>query len=294
MDASGFGRARNRVNCRVHSQNTRAEEPASCAGHVLIAIQRSCKRDGDKTKGTEFLVNFVGPMYVPPERQYSSGRHSSLIFFARKSMAGRVWIGVLIASLTFVGSVRATDVCGLARHTHPSAVGPLRLRGGGYSLGLRDSIMIAHSFKGEEFGPAQSMHGATYTVDVEFHVKELVSDPLSLGYTIHEGMRVHVWCGAHAFNCTAIRLPNCKAEGLPSMPQLHSIRCIVLPTDECIWMLLKKKSGGVPLHQEPRLNWVLDIGNGMDILKAVLAQYNFKNLDELFPGENTTTEFMCK
>ena len=53
---------------------------------------------------------------------------------------------------------------------------PLRLRGGasGYSLGLRDSIMIAHSFKGQEFGPAQSMHGATYTVDVEFHVKNLV------------------------------------------------------------------------------------------------------------------------
>lgn len=95
-------------------------------------------------------------------------------------MAGRVWIGVLIASLTFVGSVRATDVCGLARHCFQSTVGPLRLRGGGYSLGLRDSIMIAHSFKGEEFGPAQSMHGATYTVDVEFHVKELVADPLSL------------------------------------------------------------------------------------------------------------------
>ena len=50
----------------------------------------------------------------------------------------------------------------------------LRLRGGGYALGLRDSIMIAHSFKGEEFGPAQNMHGATYTVDVEFHVKDLV------------------------------------------------------------------------------------------------------------------------
>lgn len=34
--------------------------------------------------------------------------------------------------------------------------------------------MIAHSFTGEEFGPAQNMHGATYTVDVEFHVEELV------------------------------------------------------------------------------------------------------------------------
>jgi hypothetical protein len=29
----------------------------------------------------------------------------------------------------------------------------------GFTLGVRDSIMIAHSFKGEEFGPAQNMHG---------------------------------------------------------------------------------------------------------------------------------------
>jgi 6-pyruvoyltetrahydropterin/6-carboxytetrahydropterin synthase len=50
----------------------------------------------------------------------------------------------------------------------------MRLRGGGYSLGIRDSIMIAHSFKGSEFGPAQGVHGATYTVDVEFSVENLV------------------------------------------------------------------------------------------------------------------------
>jgi len=43
-----------------------------------------------------------------------------------------------------------------------------------YTLGIRDSIMIAHSFTGEEFGPAQNMHGATYTVDVEFTKPELV------------------------------------------------------------------------------------------------------------------------
>ena len=37
-----------------------------------------------------------------------------------------------------------------------------------YSLGVRDSLMIAHSFKGSEFGPAQRLHGATYTCDVAF------------------------------------------------------------------------------------------------------------------------------
>mmetsp|Transcript_24434 Transcript_24434/g.40698 ORF Transcript_24434/g.40698 Transcript_24434/m.40698 type:complete len:153 (+) Transcript_24434:1-459(+) len=89
---------------------------------------------------------------------------------------------------------------------------------GGFSLGIRDSIMIAHSFHGEEFGPAQNMHGATYTVDVEFSVPELVK----------------------------------------------------------------------------RSNWVIDIGAASDMLSEVLAAYNMKNLDELFPESNTTTEFMCR
>ena len=34
-----------------------------------------------------------------------------------------------------------------------------------YSVTVRDHFMIAHSFKGEVFGPAQRLHGATYVVD---------------------------------------------------------------------------------------------------------------------------------
>ena len=37
-----------------------------------------------------------------------------------------------------------------------------------FSVTVRDHIMIAHSFTGEVFGPAQKLHGATYVVDVEF------------------------------------------------------------------------------------------------------------------------------
>src|SRR3989338_8128108 len=37
-----------------------------------------------------------------------------------------------------------------------------------YSVTVRDHMMIAHSLKGEVFGPAQRLHGATYVVDVEF------------------------------------------------------------------------------------------------------------------------------
>ena len=36
-----------------------------------------------------------------------------------------------------------------------------------YSICVRDHFMIAHSFDGDVFGPAQSLHGATYVVDVE-------------------------------------------------------------------------------------------------------------------------------
>jgi len=37
-----------------------------------------------------------------------------------------------------------------------------------FSVSVRDHVMIAHSFHGELFGPAQRLHGATYVVDVEF------------------------------------------------------------------------------------------------------------------------------
>jgi len=37
-----------------------------------------------------------------------------------------------------------------------------------FSLTVRDHFMIAHSFNGEIFGPAQQTHGATYVVDVTF------------------------------------------------------------------------------------------------------------------------------
>jgi len=45
-----------------------------------------------------------------------------------------------------------------------------------YSVTVRDHMMIAHSFKGEVFGPAQRLHGATFVVDVEFKRPDLDSD----------------------------------------------------------------------------------------------------------------------
>ena len=45
-----------------------------------------------------------------------------------------------------------------------------------YSVTVRDHVMIAHSFKGDVFGPAQKLHGATYVVDVEFRRPDLDAD----------------------------------------------------------------------------------------------------------------------
>ncbi len=87
-----------------------------------------------------------------------------------------------------------------------------------YSLNVREHFMIAHSFKGEVFGPAQGLHGATYIVDLEMRRKELDEDGL-----------------------------------------------------------------------------VVDIGLASQSLATVLAELNYKNLDEVpeFKGKNTTTEFLA-
>lgn len=88
-----------------------------------------------------------------------------------------------------------------------------------YSVNVRDHCMIAHSFRGETFGPAQRLHGATYVVDVTF--RRAVLDP-----------------------------------------------------------------DGV----------VVDIARATEVLREVLGEVNFRNLDEVpaFAGHNTTTEFMAR
>lgn len=88
-----------------------------------------------------------------------------------------------------------------------------------YALTVRDHFMIAHSFNGEVFGPAQRLHGATYVVDACFRRAELDPDGL-----------------------------------------------------------------------------IVDIGLASTVLKDCLAEFNYRNLDEIaaFTGKNTTTEFMAR
>ncbi|MGW5703389.1 6-pyruvoyl trahydropterin synthase family protein [Amycolatopsis japonica] len=88
-----------------------------------------------------------------------------------------------------------------------------------FSITVRDHVMVAHSFRGEVFGPAQRLHGATFLVDATFRRSELDTD-----------------------------------------------------------------------------NIVVDIGKATEELKAVLADLNYRNLDDVpeFAGINTSTEFLAK
>jgi 6-pyruvoyl-tetrahydropterin synthase len=45
-----------------------------------------------------------------------------------------------------------------------------------FSVTVRDHMLIAHSLRGEVFGPAQRLHGATYVVDATFRRAELDAD----------------------------------------------------------------------------------------------------------------------
>ena len=45
-----------------------------------------------------------------------------------------------------------------------------------FKVTVRDHMLVAHSLRGEVFGPAQALHGATYVVDATFRAAELDAD----------------------------------------------------------------------------------------------------------------------
>ena len=75
-----------------------------------------------------------------------------------------------------------------------------------YAVEVSDHIMIAHSFKGEVFGPAQALHGATFTVAVAFMSEKL--DP--------NGIVVDIGCAIDVLKAT-LKVVNYK--NLDEMPQ---------------------------------------------------------------------------
>ena len=67
-----------------------------------------------------------------------------------------------------------------------------------FSVTVRDHIMIAHSFSGEVFGPAQKLHGATFVVDATFRRPELDDDNIvvDIGRASEE---LHAICGGLSY-----------------------------------------------------------------------------------------------
>ena len=67
-----------------------------------------------------------------------------------------------------------------------------------FSVTVRDHIMIAHSFSGEVFRPAQKLHGATFVVDATFRRPELDADNIvvDIGRASEE---LHAICGALSY-----------------------------------------------------------------------------------------------
>ena len=67
-----------------------------------------------------------------------------------------------------------------------------------FSVTVRDHIMIAHSFSGEVFGPAQKLHGATFVVDATFKRPALDDDNIVVDIGLASS-RLREVCGALSF-----------------------------------------------------------------------------------------------
>ena len=59
-----------------------------------------------------------------------------------------------------------------------------------FTIEVRDHIMIAHSFRGDVFGPAQALHGATFVVDAAFMADDLDSNGIVIDIgRAHEALK---------------------------------------------------------------------------------------------------------
>lgn len=62
-----------------------------------------------------------------------------------------------------------------------------------FAVEVRDHVMIAHSFRGEMFGPAQALHGATFVIDAAFLAEALDANGVVIDIgRAHEALRAIV------------------------------------------------------------------------------------------------------
>ena len=81
-----------------------------------------------------------------------------------------------------------------------------------FAVTVRDHMMIAHSLRGEVFGPAQRLHGATYVVDATFRREELDAD----------GIVVDIGRAADALHAVLADLGYRNLDEHPSFAQCNS------------------------------------------------------------------------
>ncbi len=81
-----------------------------------------------------------------------------------------------------------------------------------FAVEVRDHIMIAHSFRGEVFGPAQALHGATFVVDAAFMAEAL--DP--------NGIVVDIGRAHEALKAALAPLNYRNLDDLPTMKNLNT------------------------------------------------------------------------
>jgi 6-pyruvoyltetrahydropterin/6-carboxytetrahydropterin synthase len=79
-----------------------------------------------------------------------------------------------------------------------------------YTLAVSDHIMIAHSFNGEIFGPAQQLHGATYGVEVEFRRASLDDGRPGLRHRAGADQALQGRAGRTQFQATSNELPELR------------------------------------------------------------------------------------
>lgn len=81
-----------------------------------------------------------------------------------------------------------------------------------FTVEVRDHIMIAHSFRGAVFGPAQALHGATFVVDAAFIAKELDTN----GIVIDIGLALDV------LKATLKPINYCNLDDIPEFSKVNT------------------------------------------------------------------------
>jgi 6-pyruvoyl-tetrahydropterin synthase len=81
-----------------------------------------------------------------------------------------------------------------------------------FAVEVRDHIMIAHSFRGAVFGPAQALHGATFVIDAAFIAETLDRN----------GIVVDIGCAHAALKAALMPLNYRNLDGLPEFKDVNT------------------------------------------------------------------------